>query len=813
MKTNIVNLLRVVSGLALGLALMAGVVNAQSATASTKEPDTSKIKKADPTSSPEAKKPDAKKTEAKKPAKKTETVPTSQSVGEDAGNFTVTSSIEFGYRGQRVDGDVNKFKSDLNYKAGPRLFDTTFLMKSKNGGKGDLLDSLLVTSTGWGADPSGNMRIIAEKPEWYRFEGTYRRFKYYRFLDNIANPTWLFSPNPTLANPVTGLHGYNTRTEMGDFDLTILPKNEKIRFNVGYSPERYNGPAFSNYHNGGNDFWLASNLKSRADDFRVGADGKVGPIDWTFVQGLRRFRDDSTVNAAFGLNRNVASSVSQLPNFFRQEPTRGKVDFTRASIHTLIGKKLDITGRIVYSRSTSNSLYIENFSGTNFQTRITGFPPTVTGASATNVTNPSFYNIAGNVKRPNTVGDIGVTFLATDKFRVSNTFRVEDFTIDGVATFSDFFSLTRTIPGGGTRTDTFTATNFNSLKTTKYRKYTETFEGDYQFNPRYSVHFGYRYGHRRDDQTVTGYAINSNSPTLLTPIALCTSPVGAGCEEFESETNHTNAFFGGFKARPIKNWTIYFDAEHGTADNVFTRIGNYDYTNIRAKSRFAPNRKINFNFAVITKDNSNPSEIAGESINDFGASIKSRVFTSSVDWMPTSRFTVNMGYNYTWVNTDSTIDYYYQVPPAAAVFHHFGHALYFQRNNYFFFDLTARLNGRMTFFSSYRINQDNGQGNRLSAPTDGSAIAGGVVVPGVLNPITNAVLGGTLITSYPMNFTSPEARLAIKLNRRLDWNLGYQYFAYNESKFLFTFPGSPRAQNYHAHLPYMSLRLYIGRKE
>jgi len=803
MKTNIVNLLRTVSGLALGLALMAGVVNAQPATASIKTPDAAKdSRKSEPTSSPEA----------KKPAKKTEAVPTSQSVGEDAGNYTVTSTIEFGYRGQRVDGDVNKFKSDLNYKAGPRLFDTTFLMKSKNG-KGDLFDTLLVTSTGWGADPYGNLRLNAEKPKWYRFEGTYRRFKYYRFLNNIANPTWLFTPNPTLANPVTGLHGYNTHTEMGDFDLTILPKNEKIRFNVGYSPERYSGPAFTNYHNGGNDFWLHSNLKSRANDFRFGADGKLGPIDWTFVQGLRRFRDDSTIDGAFGLNRNTASSVSQLPIFNRQEPTRGKVDFTRASIHTFVAKKLDITGRIIYSRSTSNSLYIENFAGTNFNTRITGFPPTVTGASATNITNPSSYNIAGNVKRPNTVGDIGVTFLATDKFRVSNTFRVEDFTIDGVASFSDFFSLTRTLTGGGTRTDTFSVSNVNSMRTTKYRKYVETIEGDYQFNPHYSIHFGYRYGHRREQQIVTGFAINSNSPTLLTPIALCTSPVGAGCEEFETEANHTNSFFGGFKARPVKNWTLYFDAEHGTADNVFTRIGNYDYTNIRAKSRFAPNRKVIFNFAVITKDNSNPSEIAGESINDFGSSIKSRVFTSSVDWMPTARFSVNMGYNYTWVNNDSTIDYYYQVPPAAAVFHHFGHALYYQRNNYFYFDLTTRLNRRMTLYTSYRINQDHGQGNRLSAPTAGSAIAGGVVVPGVLNPITNAVLGGTLITSYPMNFTSPEARLSIQLNRRLDWNLGYQYFAYNESNFLNTFPGSLRAQNYHAHLPYMSLRLYIGRKE
>src|SRR6185312_1558549 len=129
-----------------------------------------------------------KKAESKKSstAKKTDTVPTSQTVGEDAGNFTITSSIEFGYRGQRVDGDVNKYKSDLNYKAGPRLFDSSFLMKSKNGGKGELFDTFLMTSTGWGADPSGNIRVIVEKPELYRFEGTYRRFKYYRYLNSIV---------------------------------------------------------------------------------------------------------------------------------------------------------------------------------------------------------------------------------------------------------------------------------------------------------------------------------------------------------------------------------------------------------------------------------------------------------------------------------------------------------------------------------------------------------------------------------------------------------------------------------------------------
>jgi hypothetical protein len=135
------------------------------------------------------------------------------------------------------------------------------------------------------------------------------------------------------------------------------------------------------------------------------------------------------------------------------------------------------------------------------------------------------------------------------------------------------------------------------------------------------------------------------------------------------------------------------------------------------------------------------------------------------------------------------------------------------RNNFFYIDTTARLFPRVTLYASYRVNQDNGQGSRLSVPTDGTTIAGGVIPPGGTTVYNPSVLGGTLINSYPMNFQSPEGRLAIKINRHLDWNFGYQYYSYNESKFLLTFPGSPRAQNYHAHLPYTSLRIYFGRRE
>jgi hypothetical protein len=764
MKSNTRKRLQIVPAVALGFLLLTAVTSAQTTSTDDKSKSTTP------------------------PPKAADKTPTSTTTGDDAGDYIVTSSIELGYRGIRVDGDEMKYRSDLNYKAGPRIFDSSFLMKSKDG-KGGLFDTLLVTATGWGADPTSSLRISVEKPEWYRFEGSYRRAKYYRFLNNIANPNWLFSGFPVPPNPTTGLHGYNTRTEFGDFDLTILPKNEWIRFNVGFSPEHYEGPFFSTYHIGGNEFQTLVNSDTRARDLRFGADGRIGKVDWTFMQGFRRFHDDSTIdtNPAF-LNPNP--SVARYTSFQRSEPTHGRVDYTRASIHTFLANRLDITGRIIYSKATSNSTFLETSTGTNFNTRISGQP------GPPNTLLLGAYNIPSSAGRPNTLGDVGVTFFATDKLKISNTFRVEDFSINGVATFNDIFSVRTSAGVVDTRRFSF----LQAFKTTDYRKYQNILEGDYQFTRNYSMHLGYRYGNRREEQTLSGYALGSNAPTPINP------------PEFESEENHTHAIFGGFRARPTKNWTVYFDAEHGTADNVFTRIGNYDYTNIRAKSRYTPNPRVNFNVAFISRDNANPSEIAGENVSDFGASTELRTFQSSIDWIATPNLTLNFGYNYNFVDTDATIDYYYQVPPASSVFHHFGHALYFMRNNFFYVDTTWRFHRRATLYTSFRINRDNGQGDRLSDPAGGTPIPGGIVVGGSTRNPANE--GGTLITSYPMSFMSPETRLAIRVNRHLDWNLGYQYFGYNEDDFFKSFPpASGRPQNYHAHLPYMSLRLYFGRKE
>ena len=740
MNSKVTHVLRVLLGLALATALPALTARAQQPSPSPQQQDA------------------AAKTQSSAP----------QDGGEAAGDYAVTSSIELGYRGLSVDGNHNKYQSDLNYKAGPRLFDTSFFVRAKEG-KGQLFDDLLVTSTGWGGDPQGVVRFSAEKSSAYRFDGNYRRFKYYRFLNNFANP--FFAPPALPSNPDTGWHGFDTRQEVGDFDLTLLPKNEKISFKLGYTPTRYHGPAFTSWHYGGDDFVLLSQARSRSHELRAGVDWKLGPVDFSLLQGHRRFRDDTSIdNQYLNLGVNPTATNAFLNSITRVAPVRGRVNYTRFTAHTLLARKLDLTGRFIYSGSETEFDWTESATGVNFNTRITNIPGAI---NPPNILTLGQWNFTGGANRPGARGDFGATYIASEKFRLSNTFSVDAFRVSGSDLYNGVFSMTRP---NGTGAVTLRPTG-TSYALTRFRKITNLVEGDYQFNDRFSFHLGYRYGTTRIEEFHQGANLANNGAPALAP-------------DSALEENHTHAFIGGFKARPVKTWTLFMNVERGVADHILTRIGQYDYVNLRLRSRYTPSRKVALNLSLITRDNSNPSSIEGVSLEDFGVDVKSRVFTSSVDYVANSRLSFGGGYNYQWVTSDAVVRYAFAIPPASTSNGQFtGHALYYMRNHFFHLDTVAQPFRRVTLFASYRINRDEGQGDRVSN-----------------------MPGGLFISSYPMSYQSPEARLSLRLHRRLDANFGYQYYNYNESKFR-QIGFNVRPQNYHAHVPYASLRFYFGRGE
>ncbi len=660
---------------------------------------------------------------AQSPAATPEATPEVPAV-EIFGGYEVTSSVEIGVRGLVFSGSDNKYRSDLNYRPGFRVFDSSYYMRTKDG-QGKPFDSFLMTSTGWSADPNGHTRINLEKTGSYRFDSNVRRFTYFNNLNNHA----------------INEHTANTRRHLGDFDLTLRPQSETLRVRFGYSFVRNKGLAFNTYDYQRDEFPIFYPAKSQANDLRAGFDAKLGGFDVNFTQGYRNFRDDIS-GGILGLTLgNNPSPNSSLTGFNRQYPITGETFFTRAAVHRLLAKRLDFTGRYIYSSTTTRFHFTEKITGRD---------------SSGNTITLDDLAIDGDSKRPQSSGDVGLTLLATDKLRISNTFSFNSYRITGGNLLLEI--LARRSAAGVTLPPV--TTNSLTHRLTSFQRVMNLIEADYQFSKNYAFHVGYRYTKR--DLTFNDFDRNFVTATSLDP-------------PLEDFTNHTNTLLAGGKIQPFKRWTTFFDIEHGGADNAFTRLSNYKFTNVRARTRFSPTENLTLNLSVITKDNNNPSRTTTTPPRDFGADVNNRIYNASFDWSPAARLSLSGGYNYQHLTSEVAI-----IVPLAGVLRE-GISRYYVREHTAYLDAFVQLHPRASLFASYRINNDRGQRDLVS-------------------PATNI-----LLNSYPLQFQSPEVRLAIKLNKRLDWNIGYQYYNYKER--------FQTAQDYRAHLPYTSLRLYIGRRE
>jgi len=641
------------------------------------------------------------------------------------GPFTITSSIEFGVRGALTEGNADRYRSSLDYTPGFRIFDSSFMMKSKdNNGPG--IDTLTVSSFGWGNDPNKYLRVNAEKTKAYRFDANYRRLDYFNSLSYFA----------------LGQHISNTEYRQGDFNLTILPQNEKIRFNLGYSLDRNSGPSVSTIRFNGDEYPAFVPVRMAADEYRVGADAKVWVFDLSFMQGWRYFKEDNQYLINTPNPGNNLTNTAAISNFYRDVPTRGNTPFTRFSLHTLIKKKLDFTGRYIYTSGSTDYTFFQNGTGTD---------------SSNNKVNSDIITTVGNAKRPNGMLDLATTFFATDSFRISDTFRVNNFRINGGDLLSEALLRSKVV-SGVTVPVTPVLTNTLAFRSIDYRRYLNTIEADYDFGSRFSVHAGYRYTDRHIVVGANDIAVSKPAPAA----------------EVTTFDNTTNTFIFGFKAKPVKIWSLYFDLERGGTDNVFTRTDNYDYTNVRVRSIVRANKTLSFNASLITKDNNNPS--LTDAGRNFGVNTKSRNFSSSVDWSPNEKVYLSGGYTRANVTSDAQIIFF--IASNAQVN---GESRYFMRDNFVFLNGYVLIAPRIKLFGSYDIHNDPGQGNRVST--------------------VNMLIG-----SFPYQLQSPQAKLVFRLHKNVDWIAGYQYFGYEER-----FP-NPNRQFYHTHLPYTSLRIYFGRE-
>ena len=682
------------------------------------------------------------------------------------GNYTIDSSIEFGYRGLSVNGNDEKYRSDLNYRPGLRVFNSSFFIENKGKEGANFFDTALITSSGWGSDPQGSFRFNMDKAGIYKFDSNVRRVRYFNNL-NTHTLNW------SSVIPTGSEHRADTLHNFGDFDVTIFPESEKFRMRFGYSYSDTNGPGFYTLRWQRDEYMINQLVDNVSHDFRAGVDWQVLGFNFGLTWGHRLFRDKNQfldtglipgnnpqppINGCS--NDNTCSST--MSTGFRLMPARGTTDYGNFFVQRTFAKKLDFTGRFVYSETVSKSNQSDNYTG-----RLRN----------NNIVTADLISVAANAKRPQARADIGLTYQPIEKLRISNTFTFDQFNTTGFEALREL--LQQTTSSGGTVADTLT--NSSAFRLDSYRRFTNLIEADFQVNRMFAFNVGYRYTHRR-------VAAKDAVPA-------------------EINTNTTNSVIVGAKIKPIKDWSIYADFERGQADNVFTRLANDKYLNFRVRS-IARLKNFTLNFSGLIRNNDDPGIVEPGENNVNGqvpvtstiANTRTRYFSGSVDYSPAEKWSLSAGYTYNFQTADTDVLVLLGPPVITANTWMFGKSMYFVRDNYFFVDVNARPTKWMTLFASYRFDKDTGQRDQITTrPQD-------------------------IIASYPFRFHMPEVKLAFRLTRNIDWNVGYQYFGYRERQYINPFattststvvgstvPQGINPQNYTAHMPYTSLTIYFGR--
>ena len=406
-----------------------------------------------------------------------------ETTGVNSGNYNIQQTIEFGYRASEINGNIDTYNTFVNLGSGVRLFDYSLDMRSLNH-SGLLFDDLNFSNFGYGGDPNDVTRLHIDKNKWYDFHLLFRRDKNFWDYNLFANPLNPASPNPIgsetsgcIVSPPTALHpglpGYCSNPavpiensphsldlvrRMQDYDLTLLPES-RVRFRLGFSHDRDQGPGFFTTDSGGvPDF--PENYSYTTNAYRMGVDFHVLPrTTISYDEFLTYFKQDNVVLETpaatpqaygfqlpnhtpvdLGIAWSTLTPAEALPcaapilNAATTPPTanpscngflsysqvgrpRNSMPTERMRFQSDYFKKFEMTGSFGYSSSDN---------------MIPDFDEILNGWVARTDTRESTTAGPAKATRVSVDGDWSGVYSVTSKFRIEDFFRYDDWRIPGV---------------------------------------------------------------------------------------------------------------------------------------------------------------------------------------------------------------------------------------------------------------------------------------------------------------------------------------------------------------------------------------------
>jgi hypothetical protein len=471
--------------------------------------------------------------------------------GQDVDGYNVVNSFEVGYRWRDVNGNLGKYRSDVNFGNGIRLLGSNLTINSKEG-HGKYFDELLLNTQGLGNDPYQFASFRVQKNRLYRYDLLWRENDYY-------------NPALTISN---GQHLIDTARRLQDHQIVLFPQS-KFRFLGGYSRNSQSGPALTTTNlfdqHSGDEFPLFENVRRVQDEYRVGAEMVAAGVKLSFLRGWEFFRDDTRDTSGVSAGNNPSDNT-QLTSFSRDQPYHGSTGNWR--VHLLVdrSKLYSINGRFTYAGTRRNFIFDESALGTD---RFGG-------------TRNRQVFVSGIGTRPVLAANLTTTINPTESFSIVN---------------HTAFHHTR-MNGDGTYEEVNNATALGSLIHFQFlgiQAISTNTEANYRLSSLFGLFAGYQYTERRVrsiQQVDFGDAF----------------PDRTEAEQY----NHLHTGRFGVRVHPIKPLTILADAEIGRADKPIYPTSEKNYHAIGGRIRYKM-RSIAFGGMIRTNYNFNSDSLFSHS--------------------------------------------------------------------------------------------------------------------------------------------------------------------------------------------------------
>lgn len=351
--------------------------------------------------------------------------------------------------------------------------------------------------------------------------------------------------------------------------------------------------------------------------------------------------------------------------------------------------------------------------------------------------------VGGDASRPVTTGDLALSWFASQRLTLVNNSSVHSTRIDGNSEYLEFNPATAT-------------TSILFFQFLGMRAITNSTDANFRATKWLAFRAGYQYSDRLIRSTEYLNVLPDHPASIVA-----------------EQTNHTNTGLLGIRLQPIQPLTIKLDAEISRADRPFFPTSDRNYHALGGRIQY---RKKNLMLAANYRENYN-----NNSIQITAFSSRARDYSADASWTARSWMAFDASYARMHLDTIGGLAFFAGAPRAQL---EHSESVYVSNIHAATLGVHFDLRKRADLFAGYTITRDVGDGRATAASAVTDPISG-VLVP---------------VQTFPLSFQSPLARVSFKLNDRLRWNVGWQYYRYREDFGLFSI-----FQNYRANTGYSSL--------